>query len=529
MNSSDAWWKSSIIYQIYPRSFQDSNNDGVGDIQGIIRRLDYLHSLHISAIWISPIYPSPMADFGYDVSDYCAIHPLFGTLDDFKELVEKSHALNIKIILDLVPNHSSNEHPWFLESKSSKDNPKRDWYIWRDPKLDGSVPNNWLSYFGGPAWTFDEKTGQYYLHQFTKEQPELNYRNPEVLGAILDVMRFWLDLDIDGFRVDVIWLMMKDSEFKDEPLNPNWDGKVPHGKLLHPYTANLPEVHDLIRKMREVIDRYPDKVMIGELYLDPETTVEYYGKNGDECNIPLNHNVFPILDDFKPKTMKDFIIKYSNLVPEFGFPNYTLGNHDQKRVKSRVSELDQLIISLLFTLQGTIITYYGEEIGMTNGHIPPDKIVDPQGIDNGDLSAEIGRDPYRTPMQWDDSPNAGFSKEGVETWLPVADTYTEVNVQKESQDPDSMLNYYRRLAEFRMEHEEMRFAPVDFLDSPDEILIFTRGDQYLVISNFSKSDYSYSLESDYSIVFTRASTDAKVENKKVTLKSLKSVVLKKKN
>lgn len=323
MNDSEQWWQSCIIYQIYPLSFQDSDNDGVGDIQGIIKRLDYLHTLHIDAIWINPIYPSPMADFGYDVANYCDIHPLFGTLDDFKELLEKAHNLNIKMIMDLVPNHSSNQHPWFLESRSSKDNPKRDWYIWKDPKPDGSLPNNWISFFGGPAWEFDDQTGQYYLHQFAKEQPELNYRNPEVFEAIKDVMRFWLDMGIDGFRVDVIWLMMKDPEFKDEPLNPNWDRNFPHSKLLHPYTANLPEVHDLVREMRKLLDSYPNKVLIGELYLNLEETALFYGKNNDECHIPLNHSIFPLLDNFKTSAMKNFILKYFSSLPDFAFPNFT--------------------------------------------------------------------------------------------------------------------------------------------------------------------------------------------------------------
>ena len=527
MNSSKDWWKSAVIYQIYPRSFQDSNNDGIGDLRGIIRRLDYLHSLHITAIWISPIYPSPMADFGYDVSDYCAIHPLFGTLADFKELLSKAHSLNIKIVLDLVPNHSSSEHPWFLESKSNKHNPKRDWYIWKDPKPDGSPPNNWLSYFGGPAWTLDDQTGQYYLHQFAKEQPELNYRNPDVFQAILDVMRFWLDLGVDGFRVDVIWLMMKDPEFKDEPINPSWDGKFPHSKLLHPYTANLPEVHDLIKEMRKFLDTYPDKVLIGELYLTLEETAEYYGETGDECHIPLNHSIFPILSDFKASKMKDFIINYIKIIPDFAYPNYTLGNHDQKRLRSRVGNIDHLILTLLFTLKGTIFTYYGEELGMTDGFIPPDKIVDPQAIGNTDSSEDVGRDPYRTPMQWDAGLNAGFtSADTIEPWLPIAENYPEVNVERQSQDPDSPLNYYRRLATFRNANKEIIAETLTFIDSPEDILLYKRGENVLVIINFSENNFTYSLDSKYEISLVHKSDDVSLIDAQITIKGKKSVILK---
>src|SRR5690606_21863306 len=241
------WWQRGIIYQIYPRSFQDSNGDGIGDIPGIISRLDHLRWLGVDGVWISPIYPSPMADFGYDVSDYKGIHPIFGTLDDFDRLIEEAHGRGLKVILDFVPNHTSSEHPWFKESRSSRDNPKRDWYIWQDPALDGGPPNNWLSNFGGPAWTFDEKTGQYYYHAFLPEQPDLNWRNPEVVEAMLDVLRFWLDRGVDGFRVDVIWHMIKDEHFRDNPENTEWSvGDNPYHAVVPLYTADRPEVHDII-------------------------------------------------------------------------------------------------------------------------------------------------------------------------------------------------------------------------------------------------------------------------------------------
>ena len=275
MQHSHSWWQTEIIYQIYPRSFQDSNGDGVGDLAGTLSRLDYLQNLNVGAVWLSPIYPSPMHDFGYDVSDYCAIHPLFGEMADFDRLLADVHRRGMKLILDLVPNHTSDEHAWFVESRSSRDNPKRDWYIWRDPAPDGGPPNNWLSFFGGPAWTFDEQTGQYYMHQFVKQQPELNYRNPDVVAALRNTLRFWLDKGVDGFRVDVIWLMIKDALFRDEPLNPYWDGVNPHAKLQHIYTAGMPEVHGLIHQMRVVLDGYDERMMVGEIYLPNEELITY--------------------------------------------------------------------------------------------------------------------------------------------------------------------------------------------------------------------------------------------------------------
>ncbi|MDX1655161.1 MAG: alpha-amylase family glycosyl hydrolase, partial [Candidatus Competibacteraceae bacterium] len=289
MSEDQSWWKKGIVYQIYPRSFQDSNGDGVGDLPGIIHRLDHVASLGVDAIWISPIFPSPMADFGYDVADYTGIHPLFGNMADFDSLLEAAHARGLKIILDLVPNHTSDQHPWFLESRSSRDNPKRDWYFWRDPAPDGRPPNNWVSVFGGgPAWTLDESTGQYYLHQFAAQQPELNYRNPQVLEAMQDVMRFWFDKGVDGFRVDVIEFLLKDEQLRDEPEDANWNGVEPYARLRHIHTRNLPGVHDLIRRFRATVDEYHQRVLIGEVFVFDEAIRHYYGKDGDGCHLPFN-------------------------------------------------------------------------------------------------------------------------------------------------------------------------------------------------------------------------------------------------
>jgi len=283
------WWKHGVIYQIYPRSFQDTDGNGVGDLKGISERLDYLEWLGVDAIWISPIYPSPMADFGYDVSDYCSIDPLFGSLEDFDRLVDAAHARKIKVILDFVPNHTSERHPWFLESRASRVNPKRDWYIWRDGKADGSPPNNWLSQFGGPAWTREARTGQYYLHSFLPEQPDLNWRNQDVRAAMYDVLRFWLDRGVDGFRVDVIWLLIKDAALRDNPPNPNYRStEAGIHRFLQVYSADQPETHDVIAEMRSVLDQYDERVLIGEIYLPIERLVTYYGQDLRGANLPFN-------------------------------------------------------------------------------------------------------------------------------------------------------------------------------------------------------------------------------------------------
>ena len=499
------WWQTGVVYQIYPRSYQDSNDDGIGDLPGITQRLDYLsNTLGVDAIWLSPIYPSPMHDFGYDVADYCDIHPLFGTLADFDRLLEETHKRGMKMILDLVPNHTSDEHPWFLESRSSRDNPKRDWYIWRDPSPGGGVPNNWLSHFGGPAWTFDEKTGQYYLHQFVKQQPDLNYRNPEVLKAMLDSMRFWLDRGVDGFRVDVIGLMMKDPEFRDEPPNPDWDGIAPFGSLNHIYTANLPEVHDLIREMRIVLDSYDDRMMVGETYLPNDMLMVYYGTpEKRECHLPFNFQL--IRAPWKAAIVKKMVDDYEAALPSDAWPNWVLGNHDQHRLASRVGASQARVANmLLLTLRGTPTSYYGDELGMEDVLIPPEKIQDPPAVNQPEIAHLVGRDPERTPMQWDDSPNAGFSAPDVkDLWLPLAPNYKEVNVESELKDPRSTLNFYRNLLACRKASPALLwgdYGPVE-LDSTEakaNCFVFTRhaaaeNEHILVALNFSGEDQKLSL------------------------------------
>ena len=501
-NSKFLWWQTGVIYQIYPRSYQDSNNDGIGDLNGIIQRLDYLkNTLSMDTIWLSPIYPSPMHDFGYDVADYCDINPMFGTMADFDRLLEETHKRELKLILDLVPNHTSDEHPWFLESRSSRDNPKRDWYLWRDPGPDGGVPNNWLSHFGGPAWTFDKKTGQYYLHQFVKQQPDLNYRNPQVVAALMNTMRFWLDKGVDGFRVDVIGLMMKDPGFRDEPLRANWNGAGNFGKLDHIYTANLPEVHDLIHQMRQVLDSYPERMMVGETYLPNAELMKYYGSPEKmECHLPFNFQL--ILARWDAALVRKMVDDYEAVLAPGAWPNWVLGNHDQHRLSTRIGASQARVANvLLLTLRGTPTCYYGDEIGMEDVKIPADMIQDPPAINQPEIAHIVGRDPERTPMQWDDSPNAGFSAAGVKTWLPLATNYQDVNVAREINDPRSFLSFFRQLIAVRKSSPALNIGSYHSVTPKSAVaqancFIFEResGNQRMLIAlNFSDQEQKLEL------------------------------------
>lgn len=439
------WWQEGIIYQIYPRSFQDSNEDGIGDLWGIIDRLDYLRELGIGAIWISPIYPSPMADFGYDISDYKGIWPGFGSLKDFDELLRRIHAAGMKLILDLVPNHSSDQHPWFLASKSSRDNPYRDWYIWLDSKPDGSAPNNWLSVFGGSAWAWDEQTKQYYYHAFLKEQPDLNWRNPKVEEAMHDVMRFWLDRGVDGFRVDAMWHLIKDARFRDNPRNPDYqEHMMTYNQLLPVYSTDQPEMHDIVARMRNLLDTYSQRLLIAEIYLPVQKLVAYYGHRQKEAHLPFNFLLISLPWD--AMQIAAAIDEYEGALPADAWPNWVSGNHDQPRVSSRIGEQQARIAAmLLLTLRGTPTIYYGEEIGMRDVPIPIGEIQDPQGLNMP--GKNLGRDPERTPMQWDNSPHAGFSK--VRPWLRVDKTFGRQNVRVEQMDRYSMLSLYKRLISLR--------------------------------------------------------------------------------
>jgi alpha-glucosidase len=479
------WWQTGIIYQVYPRSFQDSNGDGVGDLEGIVQRLDYLKWLGITAIWISPVYPSPMADFGYDISDYTGIHPLFGSMADFDNLLQQAHQRDIKIILDIVPNHTSDLHPWFLESRSSIDNTKRDWYIWKDALEDGSPPNNWLSVFGGFAWEWDEATGQYYYHAFLKEQPDLNWRNPEVQSAMLDVMRFWLDKGVDGFRVDVMWHMIKDKQFRNNPVNPDYHSYMAtYEQLLPVYSTDQPEVHDIVQKMRKVLDAYNDRMMIGEIYLPIHKLITYYGPQNNGAHLPFNFMLLSL--DWDAQKIAAAIAEYEGALPQKAWPNWVLSNHDQPRITSRVG-LQQAKVAalLLLTLRGTPTIYYGEELGMRDVPIPFEEVQDPQGLNMPDKN--LSRDPARTPMQWNSKEQAGFST--AKPWLRLSSTYKRVNVEVQKNDPFSHLHLYKRLIALRQSQPSLMWGDYKPVYADQQALAYIRqapsGKAFLIVLNLS--------------------------------------------
>ena len=508
-SAANVWWQSGTIYQIYPRSFQDSNGDGIGDLAGIIGRLPYLRQLGIDAIWLSPIFPSPMADFGYDISDYIGIHPIFGTSDDFDALVAAAHGAGLKIILDLVPNHTSDQHAWFLESRSSRDNPKRDWYIWRDAKPDGSAPTNWMSEFGGSAWAWDEATRQYYYHAFLDKQPDLNWRNPEVRHAIYEVMRFWLRRGIDGFRVDVIWHLIKDDEFRDNPLNPNYSaGRPPHESVLALYSSDRPETLDVVSEMRRVVDEFDDRVLIGEVYLPVERLVAYYGRDLGGAHLPFN---FALLSaPWNAHEIGDLIARYEAALPFGAWPNWVLGNHDRPRIASRVGAAQARVAAmLLLTLRGTPTLYYGDEIGMKQLPIPPDKVQDP--FEKNVPGIGVGRDGCRTPMQWGITENAGFTT--GEPWLPLAEDFASNNAAVLASDPHSILSLYVKLIDLRKHQPELVFGDYTPQPTAGDLLSYRRsydGQTLLVALNLGSSPQSMHVEGGEILLSTHL--DRKGEN-----------------
>ncbi|WP_221089010.1 alpha-amylase family glycosyl hydrolase [Deinococcus aquaedulcis] len=483
------WWQSGIIYQIYPRSFQDDSGDGVGDLRGITRRLPYVASLGVQAVWLSPIFRSPMRDFGYDVADYCDIDPLFGTLADFDALVAEAHRLGLKVMLDYVPNHTSSDHAWFQAALSGQGSDKRDWYVWRDPAPDGGVPNNWKSFFGGPAWTLDEASGQYYLHQFLPTQPDLNWRNPLVREAMFEVLRFWMRRGVDGFRVDVIWLLAEDERFLDEPENPEWkEGQPEHWRLLHPYTQDQPETHEYIRQMRAVLDEFEDRMMVGEIYLPVEQLLPYAG-TADAQMVHLPFNFHLILMPWRPEAVRAFADSYDAACRAAGtWPNWVLGNHDQHRFKTRLGPGQYRVAqTLLLTLRGTPTVYYGDEIGMENVPVPPERMVDPAGLQQPDVPG-ASRDPERTPMPWDAGENAGFSAPGTTPWLPLGDDAAQRHVAAQEADPHSDLHYFRALTRLRAAHPALVGGSYRSVDAGEDVFAFVReggGERLTVLLNFS--------------------------------------------
>ncbi|MCU1249795.1 MAG: alpha amylase [Edaphobacter sp.] len=512
------WWQHAIVYEIYSRSFQDSNGDGIGDLNGILERLDYLVQLGVDAIWLSPIFPSPMADFGYDVADYCGIDPIFGTMEDFDRLLVEVHRRGLKMILDFVPNHTSNQHPWFLESRSSPENPKRDWYLWRDE------PNNWLSNFGGSGWESDETSKQCYYHSFLKEQPDLNWRNPAVQEAMFNVLRFWLRRGVDGFRVDVMWLMIKDDEFRDNPPNPGYHpGQASNNRLLPVYNTNRPEVHELVAKMRAVVDEYRERVLIGEIYLPVQQLMTYYGKDLKGANLPFN---FLLLQSaWSAEALAEIIFEYYEALPPGAWPNWVLGNHDNTRIATRIGSRQAWIAAmLLMTLPGTLTMYYGEEIGMTNVSIKPDEVQDP--AEKNEPGLGLGRDPERTPMPWDGSASAGFTT--GRPWLPLGADHEAVNVAVLEQDGTSILRLYRNLIDLRHSRPTLVRGRMQFISADEGVLVYERRgdeDRILVLLNLSADSVKMTVESGTILASTGFDQDGQRVNGMVELKAAEGMVL----
>lgn len=497
------WWKTAVIYEIYPRSFKDSDANGTGDLRGIIEKLDYLQNLGIDAIWLTPCYPSPQVDFGYDISDYCAIDPLYGTLADYDQLVREARKRGIRIVMDLVLNHTSDRHRWFEESRASRDNPKRDWYIWKPLKEDGSPPSNWVALFGGSAWTKDEKTGESYYHFFYPEQPDLNWRNPEVKKAMHDVARFWLDRGTAGFRLDAINTLFEDEKLTNNPLKP---GKNAYGDpdMEHKYNyLLLPEIHKELKDLRKVLGSYNDhRLLLGETTAeDLDQLVSMYGDgggDGDEIQLPMNFRFAYINELSAPKFRKSIAEIDENA--RGGWPCYVLSNHDARRHFERYGDgrnndqIARLMGALLLTLRGTPVLYYGEELGMQNRDPETkEEVKDPIGLLG--WPEEKGRDGERTPMQWNATENAGFST--VRPWLPVSNNYKSHNVETESKKPGSILNFYNDLIKLRKENSALKEGEYIALARDQEhVLAYARKSQdrtVIVALNMSAAGQTLSL------------------------------------
>jgi alpha-glucosidase len=482
--SDREWWKSAVFYQIYPRSYADSNGDGVGDLPGITAHLDHLndgtpHSLGVDAIWISPFYRSPMADFGYDVADYRDVDPVFGTLADFDRLLAAAHEHDIRVIVDFVPNHSSDRHPWFVESRSSRTNPRRDWYVWADPAPDGGPPNNWQSRFPiGSAWTLDGTTGQYYLHSFLAEQPDLNWWNPEVRAEMEATLRFWLDRGVDGFRIDVAHMMLQDPDLRDNPEPLTIESRR--------MDEDWPEVHEIHRSWRRLLDSYGDRMAVGEVWiLVPERVARYYGEANDELHLAFNFSF--LRQPWVASAFREATDQFESLLPVGAWPDYTLSNHDVHRARSRYdSTADggrgpaglaraRVAAMMLLTLRGTPFIYFGEEIGQADAEVPPERALDVEG-----------RDPERAPMQWAPGAGAGFTT--GDPWLPIGSEADRVNVAAQRDDPASMLGLYRRLIWYRKGSAPLLRGSYRSLDAPEGVFAFVReadGESLLVALNFT--------------------------------------------
>ena len=513
MAGKNPWWRNTTIYQIYPRSFMDSNDDGIGDLQGVIARLDYLKDLGFETIWISPFFTSPQRDWGYDVSDYLSVAPEYGTFPDLEQLIAEVHAREMRVLFDLVLNHTSDQHPWFLDARSSKEAPKRDWYIWRDGKQ-SRPPNNWRSMIGVPAWHYDLQTEQWYYASFLPFQPDLNYRNPEVVSTMLSIARYWLDLGVDGFRLDIFHSLYKDKYFRDNP----WSTKLfsrdyPAGFFQdYRYNFNQPETFQFAHQLRQLADSYtPTRLLLGEVYADKETTKQYLGINLDRLNLVFQWNLINVRPtaDYLRK-----ILEYNQAnYPHPYTPVLVYGNHDHRRLISRIGNnprLAKLLAVFQFTARGVPVTYYGEEIGMSELYLPKDNWLDPVGkhfkwlpeFAQRLMKMSATRDGCRSPMQWTPEENAGFSSPGLNTWLPINKDFLRVNVSSERENPASLFNTYRALLRIRNEQLALQSGDLTVIlhkmYHPD-VLAYTRNferEKILVLINFGDRTVSFTNETD---------------------------------
>lgn len=499
------WWHSAVIYQIYPRSFFDSNHDGVGDLAGISEKLNYIADLGVDAIWISPFLKSPQEDFGYDVSDYYQIDSLFGNLADFDELINKAHALGIRILMDMVMNHTSIQHEWFVESRQNKTNPKADWYVWADAKADGSAPNNWLSVFGGSSWEWDETRQQYYLHNFLASQPDLNFHNPEVVQAMLDATEFWLKRGVDGFRLDTANFYVHDQLLRDNPIRaahePPAEGvppENPYARQHHIYDKSRPENFAILKQVRQLMNRYPNTVTIGEIGDDNSLiTAASYVKGEDHLHMVYNFKLLDASANFSPLLLKNIISELEQHI-EDGWPCWSFSNHDVVRVATRFSHghpnaaLSKVLLSLLLSLRGTVCMYQGEELGLTEADVPFEKMRDPYGIRF--YPTFKGRDGCRTPMPWQQQ-NGGFSS--IEGWLPVCEEHLAQAVDVQLKDEASVLNHCQHFLHWRKQHSALCHGDIRIVHADDHVLAFERmsaNQNILAVFNLSSTEQTLTVE-----------------------------------
>lgn len=523
MRSADEvpWWRRGVIYQVLVPSYFDSNGDGIGDLPGVASKLEYLEWLGVEAVWLSPIFASPFKEMGYDPSDYTSVNPRFGTLEDFDALLDEAHRRKLRVVLDWVPNHTSSEHPWFQASRSSREDPQRDWYIWRDPRPDGSPPNNWLSIFGGSVWTLDEHTGQYFLHTFLEEQPDLNWWNRDVRQAVYDAMRFWLDRGVDGFRLDALDLLVKNPEYPDNPPNPDYnpDNDGPDMAVLPVHTRDQPGVHECVAEMRSLLDDYEERMLAGELYVSAEQIARFYGEERPELHLPLNP-AFGLIP-WNAEALHAAIDGYLCKTIDRGWPSWMISSHDGHRVASRAgAEQTRVAAMLLLTLGGTPVLYYGDEIGMHDVDVPPEQEKDPQG-------KRIGRrrDPARTPMQWSDEANAGFTS--GEPWLPVADDYPQINVRTQSHD-GTLLAFYRALLALRRDDDALSNGTCIMGERQGDLLSFRReGSErtLLVVLNLGADEQRYELQGGRVVLSTFLDRNGEETGPSVELRGNEGLIL----